>query len=127
MSDATDAAIETLKADVTALADKEAAAVTLLNGLASQLQAALAAAQNKGATPAQLSDLNDLNTKLSAMTVDLAQAITADTPAPPPPPAGDDSISAPAGGDTVPAAPGPDTLAGAAGDDSVTATDAKSK
>ena len=89
MSDATDAAIAQLQADVTALSDKEAAAITLLNGLAQQLKDALIAAANAGATPAQLAALNELHATIASKTADLAAAIVADTPAPPvvePPP-----------------------------------------
>lgn len=86
MSDATDTAIAQLQQDVAALTDAEGKAVTLLNGLATQLAAAIAAASNSGATPTQLSELNDLHAAITTATSGLVQAVATDTPAAPPPP-----------------------------------------
>lgn len=61
----------------------EKSAVALLQGLSTQLAAAIAAAANAGATPAQLQSLTDLQTALNANDTDLAKAIAANTPAAP--------------------------------------------
>lgn len=113
MSDATDAAIAQLQADVAQLADTDAAAVTLLNGLSQQLKDALDAARNQGATPAQLAALNDLHATLSQKTGELAAAVVANglnPPTPPTtdtPPAGDDADVPPA--ETTDETPAPTT------------------
>jgi hypothetical protein len=131
MSDSTDAAIAALQADVQAEADVVHSAVTLLNGLSAQLAAALSSAQNQGASPAQLSELNDLQHAIEASTASLAAAVAADTPAPAPAPAPEpapEPAPAPAepvppvdGGPDVPPAPepAPEAPAAPAGDDSV--------
>lgn len=80
---ALDAAITKLQADVAAEKTVEDSAVTLLQGLSAQLAAALAAAANAGATPAQLQALTDLSTTLEANTTTLSAAVTANTPAAP--------------------------------------------
>lgn len=56
-------------------------AVTLINGFAAQLAAAVAAAVAAGATPVQLQALTDLGTTITAKTTALAAAVTANTPA----------------------------------------------
>lgn len=80
MANTTDAAITKLQADVAALTTAEQAAAALLQGLKQQLDAALAAAQNAGATPAQLQALSDLSASIEAQTAGLAQAVAANTP-----------------------------------------------
>lgn len=73
--------ITTLQADVTAEQTVEASAVTLINGFAAQLAAAVAAAQAAGATPDQLTALSTLGSQISASSATLAQAVAANTPA----------------------------------------------
>ena len=82
--------ITALQQQVTASSTVEESAVTLISGLATQLQTALTAAQNAGATPDELSALTAMQTSLQSSSSDLANAITANTPAsatPPTPPA----------------------------------------
>jgi ABC-type transporter Mla MlaB component len=83
MSVELDAALATLTDDVTKLTTVDASAVAMIQGLADQLKAALDAAANAGATPAQLQALSDLHTAISAQDDALAAAVTANTaPAP---------------------------------------------
>jgi len=81
---ALDDKIAALQAEVANNTTVEKSAVTLLQGLSSQLAAAIAAAANAGATPAQLQALTDLQTALNTNDTDLAAAIAANTPAAPP-------------------------------------------
>lgn len=78
---------------ITALQDQvakdtavESSAITLINGIAARVQAAVDAALAAGATPAQLQSLTDLGTALSTSSAALAAAVAANTPTPPPPP-----------------------------------------
>lgn len=57
-----------------------ASAVTLINGFAAQLAAAIAAALAAGATATQLQSLTDLKTTLLANDDALAAAVAANTP-----------------------------------------------
>lgn len=79
--------ISALQAEVAKQSTVDQSAVTLIQGLSSQLAAALTAAQNAGATPTQLAALSALQTQLSANDTGLAAAVTANTPIPPTPPA----------------------------------------
>jgi len=78
----TDDAIAKLQGDVSAENNVVNSAITLLNGLSAQLAAALAAAANAGATPAQLQALSDLATSIEGSSASLAQAVANNT-APP--------------------------------------------
>lgn len=59
-------------------------AVTLINGIAGMITAAVNAALAGGATAAQLAPLTDLTSSLAATDTTLAAAVAANTPAPPP-------------------------------------------
>ena len=88
---AIDDKIAALQTEVANQTTVDNSAVALLQGLSTQLAAALAAAANAGATPAQLQALTDLQTTLAANDTTLSAAVTANTPAapagnPPPPP-----------------------------------------
>lgn len=72
-------ALDDLKAEVAATATVEASAITLIQGIAAQLAAALAAQPNPD------SALVDLTTQLTASAAALAAAVTANTPAAPTP------------------------------------------
>ena len=73
--------ITQLQADVASEGTTIDSAVTFIQGLSAQLQAAIAAAAAAGATPAELQALTDLDTAVTAKTQELAAAIA--TPAPP--------------------------------------------
>jgi hypothetical protein len=77
--------ITALQADVTAQSSVNQSAITLLNGIATQIAAAVQAAQAAGATAAQLQSLTDLQTSLEANNKALSDAVAANTPAAPPP------------------------------------------
>jgi ABC-type transporter Mla subunit MlaD len=79
---------------IAALQDKVAeqttvdqSAMTLLQGLSEQLQAALQAAQNAGATPDQLAAFDNIVTAIGTNDTALAAAVAANTQPPAPPPA----------------------------------------
>jgi hypothetical protein len=78
---ALDDAISALQTEVANQTTVDNSAVTLLQGLSTQLAAALAAAANAGATPAQLAELTALQTALAANDTTLGAAVTANTPA----------------------------------------------
>lgn len=78
---ALDDQITQLQTDVAALTTTNQAAIALLNGIPAQIAAAVAAAQASGVTPAQLQELTDLHTAITAQTAALAAAETADAPA----------------------------------------------
>lgn len=78
---ALDDQITALTNEVTKQTTVDASAVTLLQGLSAQLAAALAAAANAGATPAQLAALQALQTTLAGNDTTLAAAVVANTPA----------------------------------------------
>lgn len=80
---ALDDKITSLTAEVTRNTAVEGSALTLIQGFAGQLAAAIAAAQAAGATPAELQALTDLQTTLTANDDALAAAVAANTPAPP--------------------------------------------
>ena len=88
---ALDDAISALQAEVAKQTTVDASAVTLIQGLATQLAAALAAAANAGATTAQLSALTALQTALANNDTSLGASVSANTapvaPVPPTPPA----------------------------------------
>lgn len=77
------AALDDLKAAVAAEQTVEQSAITLLNGLTSQL-AALVAASNGSVAAA---DIQAIVTSVNANAAALAAAVTANTPAAPPAPA----------------------------------------
>jgi len=77
--------ITALQTEVANNTSVESSAVTLIQGLATQLAAALATASAAGATPAQLQSLTDLQTTLTANDAALAAAVTANTPVTPTP------------------------------------------
>jgi len=72
--------ITKLQADVSAENTVIDSAVALINGFASQLAAAVSAAQSAGATPAQLQSLTDLSTSIESKTQALATAVASGTP-----------------------------------------------
>jgi hypothetical protein len=70
--------LDDLKAQVTETTQVEQSAITLINGIAAQLQEAI----NNGADPATLQAMHD---ELKANSDALAAAVAANTPPPPPP------------------------------------------
>jgi hypothetical protein len=76
------AAIAELQADVTQETTVNQSAITLIQGFAAQLAAAVAAAAAAGATPAQLQALSDLGTSINANATALAAAVAAGTTPP---------------------------------------------
>jgi hypothetical protein len=78
---ALDNAISALQTEVANQTTVDASAVTLMQGLSTQLAAALAAAANAGATPTQLAALTALQTSLAGNDTTMAAAVTANTPA----------------------------------------------
>jgi chromosome segregation ATPase len=89
--------IQTLKNDVAAERTAVDSATALISGFAAQLQAAVQAAQNAGATPEQLQELQDLHDALSQQTQDLANAVASQSP----PATGGTSGGSTGGTDTV--------------------------
>lgn len=85
MSQAIAEKIAALQADVTAQTAVTQSAVTLLGGLKQQLDDAIAAAGEAGATPEQLAALTELSSSIEANTSSLAAAVQANTPAAPAP------------------------------------------
>jgi hypothetical protein len=81
MSGSIDTAITNLTAQVAADTSATSAATTMINGFAAQLAAAVAAAQNAGATPAQLQSFTDLGAAVQANADALSAAVTQNTPA----------------------------------------------
>lgn len=81
MAASVQAAIDTLTADVAAETTANQSAITLIQGFAAQLAAAVAAAQAAGATAAQLASFDSLSAAVEANTASLAAAVTAGTPA----------------------------------------------
>lgn len=77
MADSVQAAIDQLTADVAAETAANQSAITLIQGFAAQLAAAVAAAQAAGATPAQLQALTDLAAGVENNTAALAAAVAA--------------------------------------------------
>lgn len=77
MADSVQAAIDQLTADVAAETAANQSAITLIQGFAAQLAAAVAAAQAAGATPAQLQALTDLAAGVESNTTQLAAAVAA--------------------------------------------------
>ena len=80
---ALDNAIQALQTEVANQTTVDASAVTLMQGLSTQLAAALAAAANAGATPAQLAALTALQTSLAGNDTTMAAAVLASTPGAP--------------------------------------------
>lgn len=76
--------IDALTAQVQQTTTVEASAVTLINGIAGEIQTAVTAALAGGATAAQLAPITDLTASLQTSAAALSQAITANTPAPTP-------------------------------------------
>jgi hypothetical protein len=81
------AEIASLTAAVQAEQTVTQSAVTLINGFAAKLDAAVAAASAAGATPAQLTALSTLSSEIASSSTALAAAVSANTPPPPPAPA----------------------------------------
>lgn len=80
---ALDAKITALQASVAHNTEVEESAITLITGLKTQLDAAIAAAASGGATPEQLSSLVDLSGALDTEGGKLAAAVAANTPSTP--------------------------------------------
>ena len=76
--------LDDLKAQVEASTAVEASAVTLINGIAARIQAAVDAALANGATAEQLKPVADEVAALKASSDALSAAVTANTPAAPP-------------------------------------------
>ncbi len=85
-----DDSIASLTTEVANNTAVEKSALTLINGFAAQLAAAIAAALAAGASATELQSLTDLQTTLAANDTELAAAVAANqapaAPAPPPPP-----------------------------------------
>lgn len=81
-----DDAITALQASVANLTTVDQSAITLIQGIGAQIQAAVDAALAQGATPAQLQSLTDLKSAIDAQDDALASAVSAATPAAPPAP-----------------------------------------
>lgn len=83
MSAETDAAFSALATQVKDNTDVEASAVIVMNGFASRVAAAVAAAlaANPGITPAQLQGITDEVTAMKGSATALAAAVVANTPA----------------------------------------------
>lgn len=81
MSAELDAKIAALQASVAHDTEVEASAITLLSGLKTQLDAAIAAAVAAGATSAELQALTDLSTTIDSNASALSDAVAANTPA----------------------------------------------
>jgi hypothetical protein len=80
-----DAQIAALTSEVTNDNTVMESATTLINGIAAQIAAAVAAAQATGATPEELASLNALEQSLNTNAANLANAVQANTPAAPTP------------------------------------------
>lgn len=76
------AALDQLQTDVTAGTTIKGSVITLLTGLKTQLDAAIAALANGGVSDAQLAQLKALSGSLETDAADYAAAILANTPAP---------------------------------------------
>jgi hypothetical protein len=76
-----DDAIGRLQTSVANLTTVDQSAIALLQGLKKQLDDAIQAAKNSGATPVQLQALTDLSTAIDTKDTELAAAVTANTPA----------------------------------------------
>lgn len=85
MSAILDSKLSALTDAVAAETSVTQSAVTLIGGLASQLEAAIEDAKNSGATDEQLAALDGLSAKISASSAALSDAVTANTPAAPAP------------------------------------------
>lgn len=77
------AELEALRAQVEASTAIETSAVTLINGIAAQQQAAVDAALANGATEEQLKPITDFTAALNQSGTALSAAIAANTPAAP--------------------------------------------
>ncbi len=77
------AVLEALRLQVEKNTQVEASAVTLINGFATRLQAAVDAALANGATAAELAPVTDEIAAMNNSADALAAAITANTPATP--------------------------------------------
>jgi hypothetical protein len=75
--------LDQLAAEVAATTEVEASAVTLINGIAGRVQAAVEAALANGATAEQLAPVTAEVAALNAQNQALAAAIAANTPAAP--------------------------------------------
>jgi len=77
---ALDDKISALQAEVASNTTVEKSALVLIQGFSARLDAAVAAAQAAGASPAQLQSLTDLSTALKSNDDELAAAVVANTP-----------------------------------------------
>jgi len=75
-----DQAIADLRTQVEAETTATASAITLMNGIQARIDAAVAEAEAKGATPEQLQAIKDLSAKIGTETQALADAVQANTP-----------------------------------------------
>jgi|ERR1700722_7086228 len=82
-TNALDAQIANLTADVSAETSVEQSAITLINGIPGLIATAVTAAQAAGATPAELTALTTLGASISASSAALSAAVTANTPVAP--------------------------------------------
>lgn len=76
-------AVAGLTADVEAQGTVLASAKALINSIPALIQAGIADALSKGATPEQLQSLSDASDAIESGDTDLLGAVTANTPAPP--------------------------------------------
>ena len=81
MSNDLSSELQQLAENVRRLNDADASAETLLKGLHDQLETVAANMQAAGVDAAELQQLHDLNAQIAARTSELAQAVTANTPA----------------------------------------------
>lgn len=86
-TNALDTQIATLTSQVQQNTSVIGSAETLLSGLAASLQAALQSAQQAGASPEQLAEIQALQTQLANDDTGLAASVVANTPAASSPPA----------------------------------------
>jgi hypothetical protein len=82
MANNIDQVISDLTAAVSAQKTVSDSAETYIKGVPALIQAAIDAAQNAGATPAQLQAFSDLKASIEAETADLTAALSANTPNP---------------------------------------------
>ena len=85
MSGQIQAGIDALRVQVERIDTVEDSILLLVTGLSEQLRAALEAAQNAGATPAQLAELETLRSTLETQATSLEAAVVSNTPAAPVP------------------------------------------
>jgi hypothetical protein len=77
--------VTALTTSVAALTSADDSLIALVNGIGGLISAAVADALAKGATPAQLKSVTDLDAAVKAQTAKAVAAVTANTPTPPAP------------------------------------------